>query len=243
MDKPLDFLPIEKPQYADLVKPPLNTLIVFLTEWIPTQPYPMRLKDAQTRCFTVANEAAAELQGCPLKAYIGLTIEDLAQPHAFNTSAIETHRQYDAQVCQERCNMSFQQVWLNAQGLIRVETVYKTPIFMTDQPVVALLESSHDRTLSEGLEPLFSHYEQAYPIRQAIQYFLTHICLKQVFHKLPTRRELLTLLSLGQSSAARHAAVHLKISERTVEEYKARLNCKLKGINLHELLVKLRAFR
>ena len=242
MNKPLRLSLAEERQCASLIQPALGDLAQFLAEWIPTQPHPMRLKNARTGRFMQVNAAAAELDGLQPEAHLGLTMEDRAQCHAFNTPAIEVHRQYDAQVCRKQCSVSFPQVWLNAQGLIRFETIYKAPVFATDHSVAAILESSHDRTLSGGLEPLFSHYEQAYPIRQAIQYLLTHVDLERAFYRLPTRRELMTLLSLCHRPTAKQVAAWLKISERTVEEYKARLHCKLNSISLQELLVKLRCF-
>lgn len=230
----------QKLNSARVLQQPLMHLGNFLPEFIQVQPFPMTVKDSKTRRYCLVNTAAASLYGLTPEAYNGFTFDDIAKLNGLNPNVIQNMAKWDMQVCLKKNSVQFQQILLTCEQFIRVETIVKQPILDEHHQVIAILDSSQNHTPFADLNYLFALYQQYHSTKLAIRHFLRYLELEGYFYKFPTKQELITLLTLRKAVTAQQAALKMGVSSRTVEEYKARLHCKLK-VNLHELLFKLRA--
>ena len=115
------------------------------------------------------------------------------------------------------------------------------PLVDTQQQVKAIFSFSQEVTAHTDLVNLYHLYKKHYPAQQAIRQFLNYLHIRTYFLALPTSQELLSLLWLVQHPQVKYVAYQLRLSHRTVEEYKARLRNKLRApCSLERLLVKLR---
>jgi hypothetical protein len=136
----------------------------------------------------------------------------------------------------------FQVCTLFPTGFIYIGIVQKIPILSAHQCTNAILTFSQDITTRFDLVDIYQLYKRNYTEgKRAIQQFMKYLGIEDFFRILPTHRELLTLLMFRKDARAKYAARQLGLSDRTVEEYKARLRNKLKNhISLEQLLLKLR---
>ena len=202
---------------------------------------PAVIKDASTALYRVCNIACANMAGLKPEEQVGLTVHEFGGMLKLPLSVTEKIAHIDQQIFNGIMPGSLiKKHYLIQDGSVIVEKNIKKPIVNGHNKVVATFEYSHDMTPYCHPTYLFLLYEKYYSIKEAIQKFLHYFKLDVCFYKLPTRRELLTLLTLRENSCAKYAANLMKISERTVEEYKARLRTKLSIIGLDEVLVRLR---
>jgi DNA-binding CsgD family transcriptional regulator len=136
----------------------------------------------------------------------------------------------------------FQVCTLFPTGFIYIGIVQKIPILSAKQHVNAILTFSQDITTRFDLADIYLLYKRNYTEgKRAIQQFMKYLGIGDLFRIFPTHRELLTLLMFRKDARAKYVARQLGLSDRTVEEYKARLRNKLKThISLEQLLLKLR---
>ena len=126
-------------------------------------------------------------------------------------------------------------------GFVYIGILHKVPLVDRRKQVKAIFSFSEEWTAYMDLVSLYQVYKKHYPAAQAILQFLNYLKIKLYFHTLPTSQELLALFVLSQNPHAKYVASQLRLSPRTVEEYKARLRDKLRvTFSLERLLVTLR---
>lgn len=136
---------------------------------------------------------------------------------------------------------SFQVCTLAPTGFIYIANLYKIPLLDRHQRVKAIWTFSHEITPYVSHEILYKKYQNHYPSKQAVLQFLRYIEIEHYFSCLPTQQEVMALVLLSQDNRSKGVARRMKISNRTVEEYKSRLRAKLKStMSLDHLLIRLR---
>lgn len=213
----------------------------FLENFVQTQNYPATIKDSKSGRYISCNKHVASLAGLKPEEYIGLTAYDIREitqgKQEFTENAVAMDRRI---ITSTEPFIKYKHVWFTKKNSIFIEEVIKQPILNYNNNIIAILAYGRDITLYTPLPYLFSLYEEHLPSKKAIKYFLEHINLPHVFHELPTRKELIVLLSMCKTTNIQYIARELGITPRTIEENKARLRNKLKIIGLNELVIQLR---
>jgi hypothetical protein len=161
---------------------------------------------------------------------------------------LELEKVYQHFICQANIKTElakkprrFQVCTLFPSGFIYIGRIHKIPILDAYQRVNAILTFSQDITKDFDLLDIYPIYKRHYSdSKQAIQQFIKYFEIDEYFRLPPTQRELLTLLMFRKDVKARYVAQQLKLSDRTIEEYKSRLRNKMKAhVTLEQVLLKL----
>jgi hypothetical protein len=205
--------------------------------------YPVDVKDARNWKYILSNSAASEVSGLSPDERRGMDIHDIARINRIKETAVQKVVRADYQVVEKAESVNFHHVFLRKDGVLVVDKVIKKPIFGQSGTPLAVLSYAYGITRQIELASLYKFYRSYYSTKQAIQYFLQHVCLDNEFQVPPTDRELKVLLVMqNYIVASKHVARLMQLSPRTVEEYKSRLRYKLKRITFDELLLKLRTY-
>jgi hypothetical protein len=213
-----------------------------IENFVHLQHFPASIKDAKTGRYQACNAALSTRDGIPMPEYIGLTSYSIGEMMHHKEAMIKNAVEMDKRIFNGIVPYTqYKQILPIYEGFISIEEVIKKPIINKQEGIIVGL-FAYARDITPYVDPLylFSVYQQYYPIKKAIQYFLRSIQLEHVFYSLPTKRELMTLLAMRKTSNAKYMARELNLSPRTVDENKSRLRDKLKVIPLDELLIKLR---
>lgn len=131
-------------------------------------------------------------------------------------------------------------VWLNARGMVWAHHMAKYPVINNDRRVIAILGTSEDLTTTLELEQLYQYYRYFYQNQKmAITKFLHHVGILDYFETLPTPAEIRVLIAKKRFSQNKLVALHLKITEGTLESHINRIINKLKldCFNLNNILL------
>lgn len=216
-------------------------------------PFAANVRDIETGKFTIANELQALNHGfLNANAMIGMNLNHFFEHRLKKLSNLQGSLEYEKKYQHfiyeankiteaERTPKEFILCALFPTGFIYISTLKKIPIVSENGQVTKMLTFSQETTPSMNLLSLYHLYKEHYLVQaQAITQFLKYLNILGHFSRLPTNQEVTTLLMLRRSSISKYAARQLKISYRTIEEYKARLRNKLKSTSLDDLLISLR---
>lgn len=225
-----------------LLNKDLNILNGFLENFVHAQDFPATVKDVKTGRYCICNQSVANLSGLTTEKYLGLTAQDIGKINQLKSTVIANILFMDHQVATQAVEfVQFKQAFFTKQKFIYFEEVTKKPIKGQNGNIIAILGYSHDITPYLDLMNLFEFYRQYHHSnKQAIQYFLHYMQLDHFFHELPTKQELIVLLTMRKFSQTKQIADELALSFKTVNSYKAHLRDKLKFINLNDLIIQLR---
>lgn len=214
----------------------------FLSDLIQASFFAANIKDARTGKFRESNAYESQIAGLNPDEYNRLDIHDVGNILNLEKSLIEKVVQIDQKVITSAASQHFLQAILEKSGFIRIGNNLKLPIFDNHQreKVIAIFSYSYDITAQYSVECLFELYKKYYSIKEAILFLLKYLKIDHLFFKLPTYRELLTLLTMRRNASSKYVSRKINISSRTVDEYKVRLRHKLKMMALDDLLVLLR---
>ncbi len=200
---------------------------------------PVDIKSTKTWKYIANNQAAAEISGLSAQERIGLDIHDIAKINKIKDTEVAKVVKADYQVFTTGQSVEFHHIFLMQNGILRVDKVVKKPIFNHKNNVIALLSYANNITSQLELSVLYNLYKQHHAKKLVIKQFLTSLNILQYFQKMPTHKELQTLLRMqGGATSSKHIARIMQISPRTVEEYKSRVRSKL-SISFDQLLAKL----
>jgi hypothetical protein len=220
---------------------PVMTLESLHENFIEKLHFPATIKDAKTGRYITCNEAVAALAGLTPDEYCGQTayeIQDMLRPG--HRSVTDRALTMDHRIIMNISScVQYKHMWFTSEKSIFIEKVTKIPIIGRDKKVVGILAYGYDITRNAQLSYLFSLYEEYHSSKEAIRYFLHYLQLSHLFIIPPTRRELMVLLSMKKTAAAKYVGKALNISPKTVEENKSRLRDKLRSITLNDLLGRL----
>lgn len=222
---------------------PLVYLGNFLSDFVSTLAFPAEVKDAKTGIYSLANQASAKRFGLSPGDFgnMKLTVRDIGTICKVENETIEKIIYLDEQTYTEALTSIHKKHYLTHDGFVMIDEGTKKPVFGKTNEVIAILSYGHDITPYADLLYLYSLYRYHYPKpRQAIEKLLKYLKIDGCFTELPTKHELITLLSMRQTTSSKYISTQLKVSPRTVDEHRARLRAKLKIIGLSELLVKMR---
>lgn len=213
-----------------------------LEDFIHFLNFPASIKDAKTRIFRVCNHAESDRLGLNTEEQEGLGTREVGRIMKLPEPIIDKIVSIDEQIVDKTMPACMvKKYYMIKDGFIMIERSYKKPVLSAQNKVIGIFGYAHDITPYSHPAYLFTLYQQYYTPKQAIEKFLQYLKLDVCFYKLPTHRELLTLLAMRENSTSKYVGESLGIHHRTVEEYKSRLRTKLTVIGLDELLIRLRS--
>jgi DNA-binding CsgD family transcriptional regulator len=205
--------------------------------------YPIDVKDVRTGKYIRNNLAAASVSGLSPEERLGMDVHDIAKINRITSAAVAKVVEADQKVAATSLPGSFNHIFLNRDGSLLVDKVFKKPILGSHGDPVAILTYAHTVTDYIDVAQLFKLYKIYYPQKSAVQQFLKHLNLEKEFIELPTERELRALLIMqSHVSASKYVARLMHLSSRTIEEYKSRIRYKLRTLTFEKLLSMLRHY-
>jgi hypothetical protein len=222
-----DFVSEEVPVFLDA------DLISFMHR----QSFPSFIKLSTGQYYAV-NTAFAERGGMQEEDYVGLTAYDIQNTFFSKPEMIKKAVDTDNQIFSGQSPLvCYQQALSHCNHDLIVEEVIKKPIFDKNNQIAGLF--GHGNSIAQYAHPvwLFNLYEFYYPVKEAIFYFLKAKKIGNLFERQPTRKELLTLLSMRDNSDIQFIAHQLQCSSQAVKKYQTNLSRKLKFIDIEECLV------
>jgi hypothetical protein len=188
--------------------------------------------------YSLVNSARAARDGIKEKDYIGLTAYDVRDITHRKPEMTENAVYMDNQIFSRKAPLvCYQQVLLASDQWIVVEEVIKKPVFDTKNQIIALLAHGNDITRYVHPMWLFNLYESYYSTPEVVQYFLNYKKMGAMFDELPTRAELITLITMRDNQDTGSIAHRLKCSKHEIAVYQAKLREKLKVIGIEECLM------
>jgi len=241
--------------FAFLTRTPITSVGDDLTEFILRAPFSAHLRDTKTNQYILCNEFSKENIGLQsTQDIVGLKPRDVIehrgladQPsgyleawHRKLQNLLDKTYELSNQILNERVPVFQRDIELTVSGFIRITQTIRSPIFNNNKKIVAIASVDYDFAKQCELFYLFNFYTQYLPPKKAIENFLKFLGIMHYFSEMPTYKEMMTMLLMCRNSSIESVATQLKISKRTIQEYKTQLNRKLQGLNLNQLFIQLR---
>lgn len=216
----------------------------FLQKLVEASLHPAHLKGARTNQYVFDNRPHyAGIFGLAERSPImGRTVREVMDFFKHEEAFVNTIEALDLKVQQTGQSVKTRLSSLTHSGLLGDFDTVKVPITgRKKNRTIAILTTAYNVTHEYNTFELLARYQQIYPDREAIQYFLRHLKIDHYFNHLPTPQETLTLLALRQNFSYEYAAQKLGISRHTIDAHADHLRLKLQNTTLRELLTQLRA--
>lgn len=224
---------------------PFSYLGDFLVKFAESSLFSFGVKDAQTRKILMVNQVWSNKWGLEPHEVKDMTDRDcMTRSKGFINleEQLKLITESDNEVIQNNCQSTITQTFLIHDGSVRLQQSTKTPIWgNTSRESIGVAVMTYDLTRYANLLYLFDCYKRYYSKSQAVEQCSKYLGLNPYFHESLTCMELSTLLAITHATSRKQAALLLKISAITFNNYFASIKDKLKSnIDLSMIIKSLR---